>query len=135
MPQENSTYAVGEGFSRTFTFDVKTVKEFAILVGDMSPLHHDEEFAKTTRFGGPIVSGTHYSAMMMGMVGTYLTERHAGLGLEFKFRKAVSADNTVRMEWRIVRVNGLYGAVVSARIQHTLSEMNVGFRPACHPAG
>lgn len=77
------------------------------MAGDMSPLHHDEEFAKTTRFGGLIVSGTHYSAMMMGMVATFLTQKSAGLGLEFEFqfRKAVAVGETVRMEWRIVAVD------------------------------
>ncbi|WDR88458.1 MaoC family dehydratase [Burkholderia ambifaria] len=88
----NSSYKVGESTSQLVTFDVDSVRQFATLAGDMSPLHHDEAFAKTTRFGGLIVSGTHYSAMMMGMVATFLTERRAGLGLEFEFqfRKAVA---------------------------------------------
>ncbi len=55
---------------------------------------------------------------MMGMVATFLTERGAGLGLEFEFqfRKAVLAGQTVRMEWRIVSVEPnpkLKGDVIS----------------------
>lgn len=100
------SYKVGETTSQFVTFDVDSVQRFATLAGDYSPLHHDEAYAKTTRFGGLIVSGTQYSALMMGMVATFLTERKAGLGLEFEFqfRKAVLVGQTVCMEWRIVSV-------------------------------
>lgn len=102
----DDSYKVGETTSQLVTFDAESVRQFATLAGDRSPLHHDDEFAKTTRFGGLIVSGTHYSALMMGMVATFLTERNAGLGLEFafQFRKAVRVGQTVRMEWRIASV-------------------------------
>jgi len=102
----DSSYKVGETTSRFVTFDADSVRQFAALAGDLSPLHHDDAFAKATRFGGLIVSGTQYSALMMGMVATFLTERKAGLGLEFEFqfRQAVLVGQTVRMEWRIVSV-------------------------------
>ncbi|MCS6474197.1 acyl dehydratase, partial [Burkholderia thailandensis] len=68
---------------------------------------------ETARFGGRIVSGTHYSARMMGMVATFLGERRAALGLglglglglefEFGFRKALAAGDTVTMTWRSLR--------------------------------
>lgn len=118
--QMNSSYKVGETTSQLVTFDVDSVRQFATMAGDMSPLHHDEEFAKTTRFGGLIVSGTQYSAMMMGMVATFLTERRAGLGLEFEFqfRKAVAVGEAVRMEWHIVAVDAnskLKGDVITLK--------------------
>lgn len=102
----DASYKVGETTSQLVTFDADSVRRFATLAGDHSPLHHDDTFARATRFGGLIVSGTQYSALMMGMVATFLTERRAGLGLEFEFqfRKAVLAGQTVRMEWRIVSI-------------------------------
>ncbi len=70
----------------------------------MSPLHHDAKFASSTRFGGLIVSGGQLSALMMGMVATFLTARRVGLGLEFdfKFKKAVIAGESFTAEWKIV---------------------------------
>ncbi|MPW18723.1 MaoC domain protein dehydratase [Paraburkholderia piptadeniae] len=102
----DSSYKVGETTSQLVTFDVDSVRRFATLAGDHSLLHHDDVFAKATRFGKLVVSGTQYSALMMGMVATFLTERRAGLGLEFEFqfRKAVLVGQTLRMEWRIVSV-------------------------------
>ncbi|AOI54137.1 MaoC family dehydratase [Burkholderia thailandensis] len=102
----NPSYRIGETISKTITFDADSVRRFATLAGDMNPLHHDEALAESTRFGGLIVSGTHYSALMMGMVATFLSERRAALGLEFEFqfRKAVAAGETVTMAWRIVAI-------------------------------
>lgn len=103
----DESYSIGEVFSKTVTFDEASSKDFATRVGDYSPLHHDVEFSKTTRFGGLIVSGTQYSALMMGMVASFLTERGAGLGLEFdfKFKKAIMVGATVTMEWEIISIS------------------------------
>lgn len=102
----NSSCRVDETVSKIVTFDMNAVRRFAALAGGMNPLHHDEALAETARFGGRIVSGTHYSArMMMGMVATFLGERRAALGLEFEFsfRKALAAGDTVTMTWRSLR--------------------------------
>lgn len=108
----NSSCRFDETVSKIVTFDMNAVRRFAALAGGMNPLHHDEALAETARFGGRIVSGTHYSARMMGMVATFapfLGERRAalglglGLGLEFGFRKALAAGDTVTMTWRSLR--------------------------------
>lgn len=108
----NSSCRVDETVSKIVTFDMNAVRRFAALAGGMNPLHHDEALAETARFGGRIVSGTHYSARMMGMVATFapfLGERRAALGLglglefEFGFRKALAAGDTVTMTWRPLR--------------------------------
>lgn len=116
----SSNYNVGEAFTRTFEFNAQSIREFAALAGDFSPLHHDDEFASKTRFGGLIVSGTHYSALMMGMVGSYLTERGSGLGLEFnfQFRRAVLVDDRVTAHWviqEVVPAPKLGGSVITLR--------------------
>lgn len=99
-------YKIGETFSRTITFDAEAIKQFATLAGDENPLHHDEQLATASRFGGLIASGTHYSALMMGMIATHFTRQGAalGLGFSFQFRKPVHAGETVRLEWRITEI-------------------------------
>lgn len=101
-----SPFKVGESVSKMAVFDDDAIQSFAVATGDMSPLHHDVTFASSTRFGGLIVSGGQLSALMMGMVATFLTARRAGLGLEFdfKFKKAVAAGESFTAEWKIVAI-------------------------------
>jgi len=98
-------HKIGETFSRTITFDAQAIKEFATLAGDANPLHHSEQIAVASRFGGLIASGTHYSALMMGMIATHFTRNGAALGSGFRqFRKPVHAGETVRLEWQITEI-------------------------------
>ncbi len=39
------------------------VRAFAALTGDAHPIHYDDDYAKTTRFGAPIVHGLHLMAL------------------------------------------------------------------------
>jgi acyl dehydratase len=103
--------SVGEIFERIVTFDEKGSREFAVLVGDFNPLHHDDAFAKNSRFGGLIISGTQSVAMMMAMTATFLSERGHALGLDysFRFRKGVRMGETVRMRWVVTKVEAKPG--------------------------
>jgi acyl dehydratase len=94
---------VGHRVTRTVTFDAAAIRAFATAAGDANPLHHDADFAATTRFGGLIASGTHHGALMMGLVATELTRHGTGVGLDFSlsFRKPVPAGSTMRLEWEV----------------------------------
>jgi acyl dehydratase len=97
-----TVYQVGERFSREVTFDADSIRSFATLAGDHNPLHHDLAYASRSRFGGLIASG----ALLMGMVATHLSRGTMALGVEFslRFRKAVRAGQTLRLEWTITAV-------------------------------
>jgi acyl dehydratase len=43
-----------------FTFEVEkgNIRDFAIAIGDLDPMFHDEEYARKTRFGGIIATNT-----------------------------------------------------------------------------
>jgi acyl dehydratase len=102
-----SRYAtVGEQFASLMYLDPEQVSRFAAMAGDENPLHHDEEHARTTRFGGLIASGTHVVATFMGVVATHYSRKGGALGLEFSFRlrKAARVGDTLQMRWRVVRV-------------------------------
>jgi acyl dehydratase len=49
------------GQPRTITKD--DILSFAALTGDAHPIHYDDEYAKSTRFGRPIVHGLHLMAL------------------------------------------------------------------------
>jgi acyl dehydratase len=95
-----------ERFAAEFTLTPAEVAAFARSAGDANPVHHDPSFAAETRYGRPIASGTHTSAMLMGLTGSHFSRRGAMVGLEFwfRFRRPVYADETVRVEWLVVKV-------------------------------
>jgi acyl dehydratase len=97
---------VGETFSRTVTLDARTIHEFALAAGDHNPLHHDAEYAKTTRFGGIIASGTQYTSLLMGLVATHFTAKASSAGLEFslQLKKPVRAGDTITLSWTVVEI-------------------------------
>lgn len=93
----------GARFERFVTFDEASAQAFATLAGDLNPIHHDRDFAKTSRFGGLIVSGTQTTAMMLGMTASFLAQFGPCVGLDakFRFRRAVPMGETVRMQWTV----------------------------------
>jgi acyl dehydratase len=95
--------AVGEQFGQRVTFDAKSIRAFATASGDFNPLHHDEAFARRSAFGALIASGTHVSALMMGLTATHFSQRCAPLGLQFtlRFVRAVLAGTTLDLRWTL----------------------------------
>ena len=97
---------VGERFTSEVTLTPEKVAAFSAAAGDTNPMHFDAAFAATTRFGKVIASGTHTSALLLGLTATHFSKRGAVVGLEFKviFRRAVFADENIRIEWDVVKV-------------------------------
>jgi 3-hydroxybutyryl-CoA dehydratase len=96
------------------------VSAFAESVGDTNPVHHDPEFAASTRYKRPIASGTHTSALLLALTASHFSKGGAMVGLEFwlKFRRPVYADEQIVLEWLVVKVtpnHKLKGDVVELR--------------------
>jgi len=109
-----------ERFSSRIKLDPRMVAHFASAAGDDNPVHHDEEFAASTRYGRRIASGTHTTALLLGLTASHYSERAAMVGLEFwvRFRRPIYADETIQLEWLVVRVTAnekLKGDVVELR--------------------
>lgn len=88
-------------FSHEVTLTAAEVSAFASAAGDHNPMHHDVEFARFTRFGGLIASGTQTTAMLLGLTASYFSRYGAMVGLEFwvGFRRQVFVDDPMVMEW------------------------------------
>ncbi len=109
-----------ERFSSEVTLTPKVVADYASAVGDTNPVHHDPEFAATTRYGRLIASGAHTSALLFALTASHFSNKGSVVGLEFwvRFRRPVFADETIRIEWLVVKVTPnkkLGGDVVDLR--------------------
>lgn len=76
---------IGDQFSKTRVVTDELIRSFAEVSGDYNPIHLDEEFAKTTRFGRRIAHGM--------LSGAFIS---AVLGYEFEARKIVYLSQTMR---------------------------------------
>jgi acyl dehydratase len=109
---------VGEQFGEQIVLTRADIAAFAALCGDFNPLHHDEDYAQQTRFGGIIACGPHIAARMMGLTATHFSKKVAVLGLEFTlhFHKPVRPDEAITLLWEVVKIEpkaSLQGVIVS----------------------
>ena len=76
---------IGDTFTTTREVTDDLIRAFASLSGDHNPIHLDEQFAASTRFGRRIAHGM--------LSGAFIS---AVLGNEFKERKIVYLSQTMR---------------------------------------
>ena len=97
---------VGYHFSRIHRFDPAQVSAFAYAAGDTNPIHHDAHAAARTRFGKLIASGTHTTALLLGLVASHLSTLAQVVGVKFstELLRPVFADEEVQMAWEIVAI-------------------------------
>ena len=109
-----------ERFSSEVTLSPVMVSEFADAAGDNNPIHHDPEFARSTRLGRLTASGPHTTALLLALTASHFSKKGAMLGLEFwvQFRRPIFADETIRLEWMVIKVTPnekLKGEIVELR--------------------
>jgi acyl dehydratase len=107
-------------FSREVALTPDMVADYARAAGDSNPLHFDAAFAAGTRYRRLIASGTQTTALLLGLTAAHFSKDSSMVGLEYwvKFRQPVFADETIRLEWLIIRVtphSRLGGKVVELR--------------------
>jgi acyl dehydratase len=105
------------------------IVEFARLCRDENPLHHDDDFARRTRFKGVIASGPHIMCFFTSMVATHLSRLTPMIGLDFsfKFLAPIRPDTTITMKWQIV------GLESSAKLRGVLADLEGAVRCAERP--
>ncbi|HAG95038.1 MAG: 3-hydroxybutyryl-CoA dehydratase [Pseudomonadales bacterium] len=86
------------GMTATFskTVSEEDIKLFAILSGDTNPIHLDEEYAKTTPFGGCIAHGAICAIIISAAVATQFPGPGSiYAGQEMRFKKPVRPGDTL----------------------------------------
>ncbi|MCS6806206.1 MAG: MaoC family dehydratase [Acidobacteriota bacterium] len=88
--------AIGETASFAKTMSETDVYLFAGIIGDLNPLHVNEQYARQTRFGSRIVHGTLTASLISSVLGMMLP----GLGtilveLKQRFKRPVYIGDTI----------------------------------------
>jgi 3-hydroxybutyryl-CoA dehydratase len=107
-------------FSREVALTPDIVADYARAAGDSNPVHFDAAFAARTRYRRLIASGTQTTALLLGLTAAHFSKESSMVGLEYsvKFRRPVFADETIRLEWLIIKVtphSRLGGKIVELR--------------------
>jgi 3-hydroxybutyryl-CoA dehydratase len=63
---------VGDRAERTFLVTDEKIEQFGAATGDRNPVHFDDAYAATTRFGGRIAHGMLTGGFFSTMIGTEL---------------------------------------------------------------
>lgn len=96
----------GDGFSFERFISAEDVHRFADAVGDLNPVHLDEQFAAATSFKKRIVHG----AFLAGLISKALGMDFPGEGTIYisqnsVFKRPVFVDSTVKVEVKVTQVN------------------------------
>src|SRR5215213_3523471 len=79
-------FKVGDSAEITKTIEQSDIDAFAAVTGDHNPVHVDEEFAKTTRFGRRIAHGMFTASLISAVLANKLPGEgsvYLGQTLEF----------------------------------------------------
>jgi acyl dehydratase len=101
-------FAVGQSWaSPARTITEADIVNFAGISGDFNPLHTDEEFAKTTQFGGRLFHGPGVFAVATGLesrLGIKEGTAIAFLGMTWSLKGAVQIGDTIHVEEQVAEL-------------------------------
>ncbi len=106
---ENRTFdelKVGDTASLTRTLTYRDIELFAIMSGDVNPVHLDEAFAQNSMFHKIIAHGMWGGALISTVLGTQLPGPGAiYLGQSLRFRHPVGLGDTITVTVKVTEKN------------------------------
>ena len=108
MTKDFSEYTYDEikiGLSKNFQINIteSLVNNFAELSGDFSPIHIDNEYAKTTTFGKRVVHGMLLASFLSQVDGMYLPGKHAlYFSQNIEFHNPCFIGDTVKVSSEVI---------------------------------
>jgi 3-hydroxybutyryl-CoA dehydratase len=92
---------VGLKASDKIVITEKMVQQFGEMCGDFNPIHFDEEYAKTTRFGRRIAHGMILGALFSRALNDHIGEGGVYLSQTLKFTSPVFINDEIIIELEI----------------------------------
>lgn len=90
----------------------KMVHQFAEMSGDFNPIHLDDAYAKSTRFGRRIAHGMITASLISRSLTETLGEGGVYLGQSMKFVGPVFIDETIHISLKITNLRRERGIAV-----------------------
>ncbi len=104
--------SVGMSAETTMVVSAEKIDTFAELSGDFNPIHVDEEFAKTTMFGGRIAHGALSASLISAILGNDLPGPGAiFVELNMRFRRPAMMGDEVTARAEVQEINERTGRV------------------------
>ena len=100
------TFKVGDSAKITKTIEQADIDAFAAVTGDHNPVHVDEEFAKTTRFGRRLAHGMLTASLISSVLANKLPGEgsiYLGQTLQFVAPVFPGDEITVRVTVKEIR--------------------------------
>ena len=100
------------------------IRQFATLSGDISPIHVDEEFARSKGFRGTIAHGALLAAYVSRFIGVQLPGRYGVLQrLDLEFRQPCYAGTRIQIQGHVDRC---IESVSVVKIKITIMDLATG---------
>jgi len=97
--------AVGDAATLTRAVTAEGIREFVEATGDANPLHSDQTFAATTRFGEVIAPGMLTGGLLSAVIGTRLPgPGTVYLSQSFRFLRPVYVGETITARVEVAEV-------------------------------
>jgi acyl dehydratase len=117
------------GLTHSFTVRVTEamINEFASLTGDYSPLHMEEEYARTTNFGHRICHGMLLGSFFSRLIGMHLPGKRALL-LSYSLRHLLPCylNQEIIVEGKVLDKSTATGVItVKAAVRDSLGKVLV----------
>jgi 3-hydroxybutyryl-CoA dehydratase len=98
--------SVGQSAELIRTVQAEDLVAFATVTGDDNPVHLDEDFAKTTSFGGRIAHGMLSAGYISAVIGTKLPGSGAiYLEQTLRFRRPVRIGDGVTARAEVIAID------------------------------
>lgn len=97
-------FQVGDTRTVTVTITDQMVRGFAEISGDRNPIHLDEEYAKTTRFGRRIAHGMLAGAIISRALAMELGDGGIYLSQTLKFLVPIYIDDVITVDLKVLQL-------------------------------